>query len=88
MKLKSGFVLREVAGSCVVVPTGAELNFNGMISLNETGKLIWTCLENDTSIDEIIAALLAEYNDIDEATARMAVEDFIEKLRKYEFIAE
>jgi hypothetical protein len=45
MKLKEGFVLRDVAGSCVVVPTGTDLNFNGMISLNDTGKVLWQRLE-------------------------------------------
>ena len=87
MKLKPGFVLREVAGSCVVVSTGAELNFNGMISLNETGKAIWKCLENDTDIDAIVAAILAEY-DTDEGTVRGAVEAFVEKLRSHGFIEE
>ena len=87
MKLKPGFILRDVAGSCVVVPTGAELNFNGMISLNETGKTIWNCLENDTDVDAVVAAILSEY-DTDEATARTAVEGFIEKLRKHGFLEE
>lgn len=87
MKLKSGFVLREVAGSCVVVPVGAELDFNGMITLNETGKTLWTSLENDTDEDALVAALLAEY-DADEATARKGVIAFIDKLREHGFIEE
>ena len=87
MKLKDGFVLREVGDSCVVVPTGAELNFNGMISLNETGKTLWQALENDTDIDGLTAALLAEY-DVDDATARPAVESFVAKLRENGFLNE
>ena len=87
MKLKPGFVLREVAGSYVVVSTGSELNFNGMISLNETGKTIWTCLENDTDTDAIVKAIISEY-DVDEATAKSAVEAFVDKLRNHGFIEE
>ena len=87
MKLKSGFVLKEVAGSCVVVPVGAELDFNGMITLNETGKTLWTSLENDTDEDALVAALLAEY-DTDEATARTGVTAFVDKLREHGFIEE
>ncbi len=87
MKLKSGFILREVAGTCVVVPTGAELDFNGMITLNETGKTLWTCLENETDENALTAALLAEY-DTDEATARAGVTAFLGKLRKHGFIEE
>ncbi len=37
MKIKDGFILRNVAGNNVVVPIGqATIDFNGMISLNDT----------------------------------------------------
>ena len=85
MKLKNGFVLREVAGACVVVPTGADLNLNGMISLNET--TLWTCLEKETDTEALVAALLAEY-DVDESTAREGVGKFVEKLRAHGFLEE
>ncbi len=42
MKIKKGFVLRDVAGRSVVVATGAAAKrFRGMVMLNETGKEIW-----------------------------------------------
>lgn len=87
MKLKDGFVLREVAGSCVVVPTGSELNLNGMITLNETGKTLWKALSEETDINALVAALLSEY-DVDEATAKVDVEGFVAKLREHGFINE
>ena len=87
MKLKEGFVLREVAGSCVVVPTGAELNFNGMITLNETGKTLWLALTDGSDMTGLVAALLAEY-DVDESTARAGVVNFVTKLREHGFIDE
>ena len=87
MKLKPGFVLRDVAGTCVVVPTGAELNLNGMIRLNDTGKTLWTALENDTDIDGLTRALMAEF-DVDEAKARAGAEGFVAKLREHGFIDE
>ncbi len=87
MKLKEGFVLRDVAGSCVVVPTGADINFNGMISLNDTGKTLWQRLQTEATVDDLIAALTAEY-DVDADTARAGAERFIEKLRQHGFIEE
>lgn len=87
MKLKEGFVLRDVAGSCVVVPVGAELNFNGMITLNETGKTLWTALVKETDIDGLVAALTSEY-DVDNDTAKTAAENFVNKLRENGFIVE
>ena len=87
MKLKEGFVLRDVAGSCVVVPTGADINFNGMISLNDTGKTLWQCLEAEATIDDLVDALTAEY-DVDRDTAKVGAERFVEKLRQHGFIEE
>ncbi len=42
MKLKKGFVLREVCGEKVVVGEGLEtINFGKLISLNDTAAWIW-----------------------------------------------
>ena len=87
MKLKEGFVLRDVAGSCVVVPTGADINFNGMISLNDTGKTLWQRLEAEATIDDLVDSLTAEY-DVDRDTAKVGAERFVEKLRQHGFIEE
>lgn len=85
MKLKNGFVLREVAGECVVVPAEEDLNFNGMITLNATGKLLWSCLEKGTTIEEMAAALCNEY-DIDQATASADATEFADKLKERGFL--
>ena len=50
MKLKSGFLLREVAGQVVVLPTGGNLDLDMMITLNETGKFLWERLESETDV--------------------------------------
>ena len=79
MQLKKGFVLRTVAGTNVVVPTGEDLNLNIMITLNETGKLLWERLEKGAEQEELVAALLQEY-DVDEQTATDHVAIFVGKL--------
>lgn len=87
MKLKSGFVLRDVAGECIVVPTDASLNLNNVITLNETAKTLWLALE--TGVDdkkELVKALLDEY-DVDEATATLAVDKFVARLEELNFLA-
>lgn len=86
MKLKDGFILREVAGQTVVLPTGEELDLNMMITLNETGAFLWKQLENENDQAGLVAALLAEY-DVDEATAKTAVEGFVAKLNENGFLA-
>lgn len=85
MKLKDGFILREVAGQIVVLPSGDELDLNMMITLNEVGKFIWLLLENDTTEEAIVSAILQEY-DVDKATAEEAVAGFIRKLNEHGFL--
>lgn len=80
MKIKEGFVLRNVADATIVVPTGkASLDFNGMITLNETGAFLWRLLESDTTEEAMLAAMLAEF-EVGEETARAGIERFVAKL--------
>lgn len=80
MKIKKGFVLRSIAGSNIVVPVGAaSIDFNGMITLNDSGAFLWREMEKDTDVDELVAAILSEY-ETDEATARAYTEEFVQKL--------
>ncbi len=85
MKVKKDFLIREVAGQHVVIPTG-DMDLNAMITLNETGAFLWKLLENETDEAVLVAALLAEY-DVDEATAQKAVAAFIQTLKKHDFLA-
>lgn len=79
MKLKDGFLLRQVAGQNVVLPSGGELDLNMMITLNETGAFLWERLQTETDEAALTAALLGEY-DVDEATAARCVAAFVRKL--------
>lgn len=80
MKLKKEFVLREVAGSWIVLATGkTTLDFNGMISLNDSGALLWQTLENGANRDELIETLMQNY-EVERETASADVDAFIKKL--------
>ncbi len=82
MKIKEGYLLREVAGSNIVVPLGAaELDLGGMMTLNEVGAFVWHALEENTNEEQIVKALLSEY-DVEEAVAARDVHTYIEKLRE------
>lgn len=80
MKLKGGFVISEIAGKMVAVPTEDDVDLNMMITLNDTGAFLWEKLKEETSEDKLVEALLAEY-DVDEATARRSVNAFVGKLK-------
>lgn len=81
MKIKSDYVMREVAGTCVVVPTGkASVDFSGMITLNGTGAFLWKQLVEDKSEQELLSAILEEY-ETDEVTAQADISEFLQKLK-------
>ena len=82
MKIKESFVLRQLADTWVVLPlTDKTVDFNGMITLNESGVLLWKVLETGADTDALVSALTSEYA-VEESVARADVEAFLEKLQK------
>ncbi|MBQ3299516.1 MAG: PqqD family protein [Ruminococcus sp.] len=81
MKIKEDFVLRKVADSYVVVPVNKlTLDFNGIITLNETGAVLFEKMQKGTSREELIENLLAEY-DVSREKAEADVDKFIQKAK-------
>ncbi len=80
MKLKQGLILREVAGSYVVIDLGGGLDFKGMLTLNETGAFIWRALESGNNPEQISKLMAQEY-EISEADALSDVNRFCEKMK-------
>ena len=80
MKIKNGFLLREVAGSFVVVAVGdAVKHFNGIINLNETSAFLWKNIEKGLDEQGLIDALVYTY-EVDREIATSDVKSFITKL--------
>ena len=79
MKLKDGFVLREIAGSFMVVPVGKRTQeVPGVIVLTESGALLWKKLEEGADEKDLVAALLDEY-EVSEEQAAADVAAFVKK---------
>ena len=80
MKIKDGFILREVAGTFVVVAVGSAVKeFNAVITLNETGAFLWKELEKGATEEELLQAVLAEY-DVPEEIAKADISAVVKKL--------
>ena len=81
MKIKDNFLLRKVADSYVVVPVGKlTLNFNGIITLNETGAFLFEQLQKGAEREDLIENRLKEY-DVDPEKAAADIEVFLEKVK-------
>lgn len=83
MKIKNGFLLREMAGGVnVVVGVGNEANtLKGYVTLNESGALIWKVLEKGASLEDVVSAILKEY-EVEEEVAKKDAILVIQKLKE------
>ena len=87
MKIKEGFVLRQIGGNHIVVPIGSQtIDFRCIITLNETGAFLWQQLQQERTAEDLVAALLAEY-EVGEDVARADVDKFIVSLTESELLA-
>lgn len=81
MKIVSGFVRRTVGDSHMVVPVGMRTrDVPGVIALTESGALLWERLEQGATEDELVQALLAEY-EVERDQAETDVRSFVAELR-------
>ena len=88
MKIKPGYLLREVLDVAVIIGVGSE-NYtpNEIMSLNETGALLWHCLEKGAEKQELVENLVKEY-EVDAETAEKDVDAFLIRLREKALIEE
>ena len=63
MKIKKGFVLRQMCGENIVTAEGLEhINFNKLISLNTTAAFLWEKVEGkEFTAEEMAQHLVEEY---------------------------
>lgn len=70
MRIKKGFVLRELAGEKIVSGEGLEqLDFNKIVSLNTSAAYIWEHISNREFDLETMVDLLLDRYDIDRSVA-------------------
>lgn len=88
MKIKKGFVLRQVCGENVVVGEGLDaINFGKLLSLNETAAWLWqqAVKMGDFTVDSLVAKLLEEY-EVTEDMARRDVSNIVNEWLKVEVV--
>lgn len=81
MRRNENFILRQTAGLTVILPVGeASVHFPGMISVNETGAVLWEQLAGEQTLDTLAKALTGEY-EVDLEQAKRDAAAFLEQLR-------
>lgn len=69
MKAKTNFIVRNVLDEYILMPTNDNIGrFDGTVMLNEVSAFIWAQLQQETTEDAVVAAILEEF-DVDRETA-------------------
>lgn len=86
MRIKNGFVLREVAGQIMVIATGeASKDFHGMIKLNGSGKIIWLGLQEGLTEGQIVERLQEQF-EVDAEKAMQDTRAFLQQMEEMGFL--
>ena len=81
MRIVPGFVVRQIAGETIAIPAGpAARELSGLLAMNPSGQEMFDLLQTDRTEAELVQFLLDTY-EIDEATAKADVAEFVEILR-------
>ena len=76
-------VTRKTGNEYVLVPVADNIaDMDSVYTLNETGAFLWELIDGENNIEDMIEALIREY-DIDEQSATNDVFEFISEMSKY-----
>lgn len=86
MKLVEGFCIRKILDDTVIIPTGKAAHcLSGLISVNETGEFLFELLQEEQTMDSLLAALLEEF-EVEPEVAKADVEAFVDVLVENELL--
>lgn len=86
MKINGEFVLRQVAGDSILIPVGeTALKFNGIITLDKVGGLIWSALEQGAEREAILQQILDRF-DVDRERAEQDLDEFLGQMEQAGFL--
>lgn len=86
MIIKKDLIKREIAGDTILVPVGtAVYDSNGLFVLNELASFIWDLLPGAENSEDILNAVLEEY-EVEKEAAEKDIEEFLLKLQEMEII--
>lgn len=89
MRIKEGFILREIGTDHVIVPEGLEvINFNKLASLNKSAKYLWEHLEEKDFCAEDMAKLLTEKYRVTQERALADAKALVDRWKEIGLITE
>ncbi len=88
MKIKDGYILKDVAGEKIVIATGEQkLNFNGVMTFNSVGADVFNMLDGTNSVEDIANKIAEDYG-VSVERVKTDVENLIKKMKEHNLIDE
>ena len=88
LKVSDQFILRTIADENLLIPVGeAAIHVKGLISLSESGSLLYDKLKDGCSREDLIAVLTAEY-EVSEDEAARDTDAFLNQMRQLNMLVE
>lgn len=88
--IKSGYILRKIAGEYAIVPAGAENESpleNTVMAPNSSAVFIWKSFEQPSTLEDVVIQGMLEY-EVEEETIRRSVKRFVKEMLEYKILEE
>ena len=87
-RIRSGYILREIAGEYAIVPVDDESLFNNAVMApNDTAVFLWKAFEQPSTIEDVVVKGMQEYEAAEEQI-RKSTEHFVKESLKYKILEE
>lgn len=88
MKIKEGYILKEVAGANIVIATGAQkMEFNGIMTFNSVGAEVFNMLDGANTVEDIVQKIATDYG-VEQGRVSEDVNKLIAKMKEHNLIEE
>ena len=85
-RVKEGYCVREIGGEGLVIPVSRDtMRENQMAILSPVGIFLWSRLEKEQTFDDLVAAVLAEY-EVDREKAAADITQFLGELDARQYL--
>ena len=82
-KTRPGVVLTEIAGEYILVAAKALTGTCPYVShINESSAFLWQCMKDGASEEDLLSAVMEEYETDEPEETREAISDFLEQMKK------
>ena len=87
-RINSEFILREIAGEYMIIPTGGNNVFaNAVMAPNDTAVFLWKAFEQASTIQDVVVKAMQIY-DASEDQMYRSISNFVKQSLEYKVLEE